>query len=104
MKNFLTKYLKRIRLKRLTSFGYTGFLEISNDLLDSNLLSELEELWYSNEDLSFVTLRHSISNIERISLFELLGRITDERRLLFRLEKIFRTLKKRKRGIAHGKN
>lgn len=104
-KTDLKQTLRELRNYRLINYGNTTYQRISNDWNFDNVPTELWEIWYGQDSLSFITLSIQYnSDIDSISYNELVHWIDNERRLITRLEKIFSNLEKQKEGYAHGKN
>ncbi|MDU7038218.1 MAG: hypothetical protein E6346_02370 [Lactococcus lactis] len=101
----LKQTLRDLNANRLINYGNTAYQRISNDNHFESVSSELLELWYGQDVLSFLTLSIAYdSDINFMSKNELIRWIENERCLIARLEKIFSDLETKKAGIAHGKN
>lgn len=97
--------LRNLRTHRLTSFGNSAYQRISNDWYFESVPFELSEIWYGQENLSFITLsiRYD-SDIDLMSENELEERIDNEQLLIAHLQKIFSDIEKQKEGKNNGKN
>jgi hypothetical protein len=101
----LQQTLRELYAYRLTNFGNTAYQLKSNDRHLTNVPSELWELWYGKNGLSFITLKIEYdSRINTMTDDELIFRINNERLLIGHLEKIFSDLQSKKGGNNHGKN
>jgi hypothetical protein len=105
MNTKLQKTLRDLRANRLIHFGNSAYQRVSNDWFFKTVPTELNELWYGQNGLSFLTLSiaHD-SDIDRMSEDELIDRIDKERQINNRLEDIFSSLEKTKAGKRYGKN
>lgn len=105
MSENLKKTLRDLHASRLIDYGNLAYQQLSNDWQFEDVPSELNELWYRQDGLSFLTLciAHD-SNINYMSQDELIRKIDDERCLIARLEKVFSKIKNKKEGNANGKN
>ncbi|AIA69013.1 hypothetical protein AT52_00981 [Streptococcus equi subsp. zooepidemicus Sz35] len=101
----LKQKLRELRANRLINYGNTAYQRVSNDWHFENVPTELRELWYSRDVVSFITLSIAYdSDIDQMSHNELVRWIDNECCLMARLENIFSNLEKQKVGNAHGKN
>ena len=89
----LKQTLRDLNANRLINYGNTAYQRISNDNHFESVPSELFELWYGQDVLSFLTLSIAYdSDINFMSKNELIRWIENERCLITRLEQIFSTL------------
>lgn len=97
--------LRDLHTHRLTSFGNSAYQRISNDWYFESVPFELSEIWYGQENLSFITLsiRYD-SDIDLMSENELEERFDNEQQLIAHLQKIFADIEKQKEGKNNGKN
>ncbi|MDY4761178.1 hypothetical protein ACMZ62_00015 [Streptococcus pluranimalium] len=101
----LKQKLRELRANRLINYGNTAYQHISNDWHFENVPTELRELWYGQDVVSFITLSIAYdSDIDQMSHNELVRWIDNERCLITRLEKVFSNLKPQKVGTAYGEN
>ena len=78
-------------------YGNTAYQRSTNDWFFEIVPTELTELWYGQDSLSFLTLSIAYdSDIDVMSENELIDRIDKERQINNRLEEIFSNLEKRK--------
>lgn len=97
MNTKLQKTLRDLRAKRLIHYGNTAYQRSTNDWFFETVPTELTELWYGQDGLSFLTLSIAYdSDIDVMSENELIDRIDKERQINNRLEEIFSNLEKRK--------
>lgn len=97
MDNKLQETLRDLRTKRLIHYGNTAYQRSTNDWFFETVPTELTELWYGQDSLSFLTLSIAYdSDIDVMSENELIDRIDKERQINNRLEEIFSNLEKRK--------
>ena len=97
MNTKLQKTLRDLRAKRLNHYGNTAYQRSTNDWFFEIVPTELTELWYGQDSLSFLTLSIAYdSDIDVMSENELIDRIDKERQIKNRLEEIFSNLEKRK--------
>ena len=105
MNTKLQKTLRDLRANRLIHFGNSAYQRATNDWFFRTVPTELNELWYGQDGLSFLTLSIAYdSDIDLMSESELIERIDKERQIRTRLESIFSNLGKMKAGISNGKN
>lgn len=105
MDNKLQETLRDLRAKRLIHYGNTAYQRFTNDWFFESVPTELTELWYGQNGLSFLTLSIAYdSDIDEMSENELIDRIDKERQINNRLEEIFSNLDKKKVGKINGKN
>lgn len=104
MNTDLKKTLRDLRNNRLLEYGNTAYQRVSNDWFFKTVPTELNELWYGQNGLSFLTLSKTYANIDVMSENELLDLIDKERQINNRLEEIFSSLEKTKAGKSYGKN
>ena len=91
----LKQKLRELRANRLINYGNTAYQLISNDWHFENVPTELRELWYGQDVVSFITLSIAYdSGIDRMSHNELVRLIDNECSLIVRLEKVFSNLEK----------
>ena len=91
----LKQTLRDLNANRLINYGNTAYQRISNDNHFESVPSELLELWYGQDVLSFLTLSIAYdSDINFMSKNELIRWIENERCLITRLDQIFSTLYK----------
>lgn len=89
----LKQTLRDLNANRLINYGNTAYQRISNDNHFESVPTELSELWYGQDVLSFLTLSIAYdSDINFMSKNELIRWIENERCLITRLEQIFSTL------------
>ena len=101
----LKQTLRDLRTNRLVNYGNTAYQRASGDYHIKNVPIELRELWYRQDDLSFLTLSIAYdSDIDVMSENKLLDQIDKERQIKIRLEDIFSNLDKKKVGKSNGKN
>lgn len=101
--NDLKREFRELRANRLINYGNTAYQRITNDWYFNNVPVELRDLWYGQDDLSFMTLSIDYdSDIERMSRNELIRFIDNERCLIARLKKIFSILETKKVGTGNG--
>lgn len=101
----LKQTLRELRAYRLINYGNTAYQRISNDWHFENVPTELRELWYEQDVVSFITLSIAYdSDIDRMSHYELVRWIDNEQCLIARLEKVFSSLETQKVGTYYGKN
>lgn len=101
----LKQTLRELRAYRLINYGNTAYQRISNDWHFENVSTELRELWYGQDVVSFITLSIAYdSDIDRMSHNELVRWIDNEQCLIARLEKVFSNLETQKIGTYYGKN
>lgn len=101
----LKQTLRELRAYRLINYGNTAYQRISNDWHFENVPTELRELWYGQDVVSFITLSIAYdSDIDRMSHNELVRWIDNEQCLIPRLEKVFSNLETQKVGTYYGKN
>lgn len=105
MNTKLQKMLRDLRAKRLIHFGNLAYQRATNDWFFRTVPTELNELWYGQDGLSFLTLSIAYdSDVDLMSESELIERIDKERQIRTRLESIFSNLEKMKAGKSYGKN
>ena len=105
MNTKLQETLRELRAKRLTHYGNPAYQRVSKDLFFKTVPTELNDLWYGQDGLSFLTLSIAYdSDIDVMSEDELIDWIDKERQINNRLEKIFSNLDKMKAGKRDGKN
>lgn len=104
MNTDLKKTLSDLRNNRLLEYGNTAYQRVSNDWFFKTVPTELNELWYGQNGLSFLTLSKTYASIDVMSENELLDLIDKERQINNRLEDIFSSLEKTKAGKSYGKN
>ena len=105
MNTKLQKTLRDLRANRLIHFGNSAYQRATNDWFFRTVPTELNELWYGQDGLSFLTLSIAYdSDIDLMSESELIERIDKERQIRTRLESIFSNLGKMKEGKSNGKN
>ncbi|MCY7211090.1 hypothetical protein RG565_07075 [Streptococcus sp. IsoGale021] len=105
MNTKLQKTLRDLRAKRLIHFGNPAYQRATNDWFFETVPTELTELWYGQDGLSFLTLSIAYdSDIDLMSENELIDRIDKERHINNRLEEIFSNLEKMKAGKSNGKD
>lgn len=105
MNTKLQETLRDLRAKRLTHYGNPAYQRATNDWFFRTVPTELNELWYGQDGLSFLTLSIAYdSDVELMSESELIERIDKERQIRTRLESIFSNLEKTKVGKRYGKN
>lgn len=101
----LKQALRELHANRLVNYGNTAYQRISNDWHFEHVPTELRELWYGQDVISFMTLSIAYdSDIDFMSHNELIRWIDNERCLIACLENIFSNLEKQKVGNAHGEN
>lgn len=101
----LKQKLRELRTNRLINYGNTAYQRITNDWHFENVPTELRELWYGQDDVSFMTLSIVYDpDIDFMSYHELFRWIIDEYCLIIRLQKIFSDLETQKAGTYYGKN
>ena len=90
MDNKLQETLRDLRAKRLIHYGNTAYQRSTNDWFFETVPTELTELWYGQDGLSFLTLSIAYdSDIDVMCENELIDRIDKERQINNRLEEIF---------------
>ena len=95
MNTKLQKTLRDLRANRLIHFGNSAYQRATNDWFFRTVPTELNELWYGQDGLSFLTLSIAYdSDIDLMSESELIERIDKERQIRTRLESIFSNLGK----------
>ena len=105
MNTKLQKTLRDLRANRLIHFGNSAYQRATNDWFFRTVPTELNELWYGQDGLSFLTLSIAYdSDIDLMSESELIERIDKERQIRTRLESISSNLGKMKAGKSNGKN
>lgn len=105
MNTKLQKTLRDLRANRLIHFGNSAYQRATNDWFFRTVPTELNELWYGQDGLSFLTLSIAYdSDIDLMSESELIERIDKERQIRTHLESIFSNLGKMKAGKSNGKN
>ena len=105
MNTKLQKTLRDLRANRLIHFGNSAYQRATNDWFFRTVPTELNELWYGQDGLSFLTLSIAYdSDIDLMSESELIERIDKERQIRTGLESIFSNLGKMKAGKSNGKN
>lgn len=105
MDNKLQETLRDLRAKRLIHYGNTAYQRSTNDWFFETVPTELTELWYGQDGLSFLTLSIAYdSDIDLMTESELIERIDKEHQIRTRLESIFSNLEKTKAGKSYGKN
>ncbi|MFS9179716.1 hypothetical protein [Streptococcus australis] len=105
MNTKLQETLRELRAKRLTYFGNPAYQRVSKDWFFKTVPTELNDLWYGQDGLSFLTLSIAYdSDIDVMSENELIDWIDKERQIRTRLEIIFSNLEKTKVGKRYGKN
>lgn len=105
MDNKLQETLRDLRAKRLIHYGNTAYQRSTNDWFFKTVPTELNDLWYGQDGLSFLTLSIAYdSDIDVMSEDELIDWIDKERQINNRLEEIFSNLDKMKAGKRDGKN
>ena len=105
MNTKLQKTLRDLRANRLIHFGNSAYQRATNDWFFRTVPTELNELWYGQDGLSFLTLSIAYdSDIDLMSESELIERIDKERKIRTRLESIFSNLGKMKACKSNGKN
>lgn len=105
MNTKLQKTLRDLRANRLIHFGNSAYQRATNDWFFRTVPTVLNELWYGQDGLSFLTLSIAYdSDIDLMSESELIERIDKERQIRTRLESIFSNLGKMKAGKSNGKN
>ena len=93
----LKQKLRELRANRLINYGNTAYQRISNDWHFENVPTELRNLWYGQDVVSFINLSIAYdSNIDRMSNNELVSWIDNECCLIARLKKIFSNLETQK--------
>lgn len=103
MNTKLKQLLRKLHSERLIDYGNVAYQRISNDWYFESVPTELRELWYGQDVVSFSTLSIAYdSDIDYMSHNELVRWIDNERCLITRLKKIFSNLEKQKGGNAHG--
>lgn len=101
----LKQTLRELRAYRLINYGNTAYQRISNDWHFENVPTELRELWYGQDVVSFITLSIAFnSDIDQMSHNELVRWIDNEYCLIDRLEIVFSNLETQKAGAYYGKN
>jgi hypothetical protein len=91
----LKQTLRKLYAFRLINYGNTAYQHITNDWHFENVPTELRELWYGQDVVSFITLSIAYdSDIDRMSHNELVRLIDNECSLITRLEKVFSNLEK----------
>lgn len=89
----LKQTLRELRANRLTNYSEIAYQQISKDWHFENVPMKLRKHWYSQVDLSFITLSIDYdSDIDSMSHNDLEIWIYNERRLIARLENIFSSI------------
>lgn len=96
MNTDLKQTLRDLRNSRLLNFGNPAYQRATNDWFFKQVPTELNDLWYGQNGLSFLTLSKAYAGIDVMSENELLDLIDKERQINNRLEEIFSNLEKRK--------
>lgn len=96
MNTDLKQTLRDLRNSRLLNFGNPAYQRATNDWFFKQVPTELNDLWYGQNSLSFLTLSKAYAGIDVMSENELLDLIDKERQINNRLEEIFSNLEKRK--------
>lgn len=104
MNTDLKQTLRDLRNSRLLNFGNPAYQRATNDWFFKQVPTELNDLWYGQNVLSFLTLSRAYAGIDVMSENELLDLIDKERQINNRLEEIFSSLEKTKAGKSYGKN
>lgn len=104
MNTDLKQTLRDLRNSRLLNFGNSAYQRATNDWFFKQVPTELNDLWYGQNGLSFLTLSKAYAGIDVMSENELLDLIDKERQINNRLEEIFSNLDKMKVGKTNGKN
>lgn len=104
MNTDLKQTLRDLRDSRLLNFGNPAYQRVTNDWFFRTVPTELNDLWYGQNGLSFLTLSKAYTGIDVMSENELLDLIDKERQINNRLEEIFSNLDKKKVGKRSGKN
>lgn len=105
MNRDLKQTLRDLRNNRLLNYGNPAYQRTTNDWFFETVPTELTELWYGQDGLSFLTLSIAYdSDVDLMSENELIDRIDKERQINNRLEEIFSNLEKMKAGKSNGKN
>lgn len=100
----LKETLRDLRNSRLLNFGNPAYQRATNDWFFKTVPTELNDLWYGQKGLSFLTLSKAYAGIDVMSENDLLDLIDKERQINNRLEEIFSNLDKMKAGKRDGKN
>lgn len=97
MNENLKQELRSLRTKRLINYSNVAYQRISYDWYFESVPSDLINLWYCQDNESFITLSIiNDSDIDHMSYSELISWIEKERYLIARLENIFSNLENRK--------
>ncbi|MDI1473145.1 hypothetical protein [Streptococcus taonis] len=89
----LKQMLRELRANRLTNYSEIAYQWISHDWHFENVPIKLRKHWYSQDNLSFITLSINYdSDIDSMSHNDLEIWIDNERRLISRLENIFSSI------------
>ncbi len=89
----LKQMLRELRANRLTNYSEIAYQWISHDWHFENVPMKLRKHWYSQDNLSFITLSINYdSDIDSMSHNDLEIWIDNERRLISRLENIFSSI------------
>lgn len=104
MNTDLKQTLRDLRNSRLLNFGNPAYQRATNDWFFKQVPTELNDLWYGQNGLSFLTLSKAYAGTDVMSENELLDLIDKERQINNRLEEIFSNLDKKKVGKINGKN
>mgnify|MGYP001014581541 FL=1 len=104
MNTNLKETLRDLRNSRLLNFGNPAYQRATNDWFFKTVPTELNDLWYGQNGLSFLTLSKAYAGIDVMSENDLLDLIDKERQINNRLEEIFSNLDKMKAGKRDGKN
>lgn len=104
MNTDLKQTLRDLRNSRLLNFGNPAYQRATNDWFFKQVPTELNDLWYGQNGLSFLALSKAYAGIDVMSENELLDLIDKERQINNRLEEIFSNLDKKKVGKINGKN
>lgn len=104
MNTDLKQTLRDLRNSRLLNFGNPAYQRATNDWFFKQVPTELNDLWYGQNGLSFLTLSKAYAGIDVMSENELLDLIDKERQINNRLEEIFSNLDKMKVDKTNGKN
>lgn len=98
MNTDLKQTLRDLRNSRLLNFGNPAYQRATNDWFFKQVPTELNDLWYGQNGLSFLTLSKAYAGIDVMSENELLDLIDKERQINNRLEEIFSNLDQKKVG------
>ena len=85
MDNKLQETLRDLRAKRLIHYGNTAYQRATNDWFFRTVPTELNDLLYGQNGLSFLTLSKAYVGIDVMSKNELLDLIDKERQINNRL-------------------